>query len=54
VVAIVSARPEGNYVSPFISGGAAVASESVHVSRSEDWVSIDTLGKVLSWVSTSL
>jgi len=54
VVAIVSARPERKYISPFISGGAAVTSEPVQISRSGNWISIDTLGKVLSWVSTSL
>ncbi|KAF8430302.1 PQ-loop repeat-containing protein 2 [Tirmania nivea] len=54
VVAIVSARPERKYVSLVISGGAAVASEPVQLSTSGDWISIDTLGKVLSWVSTSL
>lgn len=54
VVAIASARPERKYVSPFISGGVVVSSESVQVSRSGGWISIDTLGVVLSWVSTSL
>ncbi|KAF8454985.1 PQ loop repeat-domain-containing protein [Terfezia claveryi] len=54
VVAIVSARPERKYVFPFIGGGAAVALEPVQISTSGDWISIDTLGKILSWVSTSL
>ena len=54
VVAIVSARPEKIYVPPYLTGGAAVDSEPVQTSKSGDWINIGTLGKVLSWVSTSL
>jgi len=54
VVALVSARPGRRYVSPFISGSVVIASEPAQFSRSGDWISIDTLGVVLSWVSTSL
>lgn len=55
LAAIASARPQRKYVSPFMTGGAIISSsESVQVSRSENWIDIDTLGMVIAWVSTSL
>ncbi|RPB26386.1 PQ-loop-domain-containing protein [Terfezia boudieri ATCC MYA-4762] len=46
--------PSNSLMGSYASGGAAVALEPVQISRSGDWISIDTLGKILSWVSTSL
>lgn len=56
LVALASALPERKYVSPFATVGAAIDSQPtlVKVSRSEEWMSMDTLGLIIAWVSTSL
>jgi len=57
LVALTSALPGKKHVSPFATLGAVVDSKPSIVdgtSRSEEWLSIDTLGLIISWVSTSL
>ena len=56
-VALASALPEGQrrvltHFAP--AGGTTIDGRPMGVSNSDEWLNMDTFGKVIAWVSTSL